>query len=32
MTNHANDADAASNGVAIGELYCNGNVVMVRVA
>ncbi len=31
LTNAANDAAAASAGVAIGELYRNGSVVMIRV-
>lgn len=31
LPNYANDAAAATGGVAVGELYRNGSVVMVRV-
>lgn len=31
LGNYANDAAAASGGVAVGELYRNGSVVQVRV-
>jgi hypothetical protein len=32
LPNYANDAAAASGGVAIGGMYRNGSVIMVRVA
>lgn len=32
LGNYANDTAAAAGGVAVGELYRNGSVVMVRVA
>lgn len=32
LTNAANDAAAAAAGVAIGQLYRNGSVIMVRIA
>lgn len=31
LTNAVNDAAAASAGVAVGEMYRNGSVLMVRV-
>lgn len=32
LGNYANDAAAATGGVAIGGMYRNGSVIMVRVA
>lgn len=32
LGNYADDAAAAAGGVAVGQLYRNGSVVMVRVA
>ena len=31
LENYANDAAASAGGVAVGELYRNGSIVMVRV-
>lgn len=31
LQNYANDSDAAAGGIAVGQLYRNGSVVMVRV-
>jgi hypothetical protein len=32
LVNAANDTAASAAGVSVGELYCNGSVLMIRVS